>query len=104
MKDNQDFEQAATIYFGQWLPIEDVVLTEHRNPESLLIEKDKIERLPRECEIVKDILLDLPEEVFFLNGKVSRMKFRKAVQAKTGWDKSRIEKVCLRLRSILLSY
>ena len=104
MKEKDSIEHAAAVYFGKWVPVEDAGLIDHTTPETILLEKDKIRSLPRECEILKNILIDLPEEMFLLNGRVKRSLFNKVVKKKTGWDSDRIKKVSDRLKQSLESY
>ena len=104
MKHTGDFVAAGYVYFGQWLNIEDDFLPDPSTPETILLEKDKIQSLPRECEILKNILMDLPEELFMISGKAKKTAFRRIIKAKTGWNDSRINKVEERLKTSPKNY
>jgi hypothetical protein len=104
-KDPDDFVNACSVFFGSWIAIEDIDIITMDTPETILIQKDKLRTLPRECEILKDIIFNLPEEMFSVNkgGRVKRKSFHKVVRNKTGWSEARIQKVELRLQEILQS-
>ena len=99
MKENGDFVAASTIYFGEWLSIEDV--SEEAtpdNPESILLAKEAIEELPKECRTLVAIAMGLPEEMYMLNGRIKKSAFQSLVKAKTGWTHKEIKRTegCLK--------
>ena len=98
MKDVGDFVAGASVYFGEWVPIEDVEIETSSNPESILLEKESIEELPSECRTLVDILMGIPEEMFMLNGRVKKGYLQSFVKAKTGWSHKEIARTkgCLR--------
>jgi hypothetical protein len=104
MKHSGDFVAAGYVYFGQWLNIEDDFLPDPSTPETIFMDKEVIEKLPRECEILKDILLNLPEELFLISGKAKKTAFRRIIKAKTGWNDIRINRVEERLKTSLKNY
>jgi hypothetical protein len=96
-----DFVSAGTIYFGQWLSIDDVNLEAHETPETILLKKDGILSLPKECRLMAEIILSMPEEMFLVNGKIKKEALRRVVRNKTGWSLSRIDGVRKRLGNFL---
>ncbi|MFA5396355.1 MAG: hypothetical protein WC346_10145 [Methanogenium sp.] len=118
-KDKDDFVQACEIYWGEWTEVDvyNVLMEEtpHRNinwdmsrlqaegnPESILMEKDMFNSLPRECRILAEILVNLPEEMFLVNGKVKKTSLRKLVKKQTGWPIEKVDRIQARLGTCLL--
>jgi hypothetical protein len=103
MKSTDDFVDACIVYFGEQIPVEDAVIPDLRTPETILIEKDTILSLSRECEILKEVLLNLPEEMYLSNGRVKRTALKKALKIRTGWTNMRISQVEDKLKTALVN-
>lgn len=101
-RNSGDFVSACEVYWGEWLPYEDCSLLESSTPETILMEKETIDDLPKECRQLANIILNLPEEMYLVNGKLKRTFLRKFVKAKTGWSLCKVEKVQSKLENILL--
>lgn len=64
------------------------------NPEKILIKKDSFQKiLSKECLIMANILANLPENMFLVNGKVKKTKFRKIIKKQTGWSLAKVVQV-----------
>jgi hypothetical protein len=82
-----DIEKACEVYWGEWVPVEDCDLQEKETPETILMAKDAMESMPKECRTLVEILLNLPEEMYLTNGKVKTTQlFRKIAKAQAGWS------------------
>lgn len=110
MKQVDIIERAAEIHWGQYIPINgnesldrEKYLQENDTPESLLIEKDKFWKMPQECKIVAEIILNLPEEMFTANGKVKKGELLKIMKEKLGWDERKTIKVTRKMTTCLTS-
>ncbi len=97
-------ECAAVVLFGVWDPIEnlpDFVLTEKETPESLFIQKEKFKGLSHEAKELANILIELPENFFKLNGKVRKIPLKKACREIKGWSGRETEEIKTELRLFL---
>lgn len=109
MRENGDaFVEACEVYWGQWIPWETAEKTspmlQYPDPESIFIEKETLSPpLPKECRTLIDILLNIPEEMYLVNGKIKKTFLRKFVKEKTGWSIEKTERVQSRLYQILAS-
>jgi hypothetical protein len=102
MKEEDVFVCAGTVYFGQWIPYDEMQFTSEETPETILLAKESFtDGLPKECKILADIVLNLPEELFLVNGKIKKTAFHQVVKAKTGWSVHKIEITKERLRKFL---
>lgn len=101
MAENGDLVKACEIYWGEWVDYEDCNLLERETPETILISKDNLEKLPKECKTLTDIIVNLPEEMYFINGKLKTNLFFKFVELKTGWTKDKIHHVHYKLAQCL---
>jgi hypothetical protein len=101
MAENGDLVKACEIYWGEWTNYEDCVLLERETPETILISKDNLEKLPKECKTLVDIIINLPEEMFCINGKLKTSLFYKFVELKTGWSKDKIHHTHYKLAQCL---
>jgi hypothetical protein len=84
-----DLEHAATIYFGVFSP-EDYLTPEQETPETLLIQKDALQKLSEEAKFLIDILINLPDEMILSTGRVCYKRLSKFLQEK-GWSKKRVQ-------------
>ena len=100
-EEKEDFVDAGFVYFAEWLPIDNIVLEDPLNPETILIEKDTLQKLPKKCRTLVEIVLSLPEAMFMLNGKARKRALRRYVNAKTGWSVERMNRIQNRLRDSL---
>ena len=100
----------AEVFWGEYLDQADVNLQNNEpylqtkdNPESLLIEKDKLWTLPNECKIIAEIILNLPEEMFLTNGRVKKESLFKVVNERLGWNRRKTIAVTSKLSKCLQS-
>jgi hypothetical protein len=98
---NGDFVKACEVFWGEWVPYEDCVLLTTETPETLLMEKESINSLPKECKLLAELIVNLPEEMFLNNGRLKRTFFRKFVKTKTGWSLDKVAQVQTRLTRCL---
>ena len=82
----EDIEAAATVYFGEYLSLSETknqdkagFVTED-TPESILISKTMFQVLSKEAKEVILIILDAPEEMFFVDGRVKHLRFRQVIR------------------------
>ena len=108
MKEVDVIERAAEIHWGQYLDTQDVnlqnkelYLQTSETPESLLIEKDRFWKLPEQCRLVAEIILNLPEEMYMSNGKIKKMEVCKATKEKLGWDYLKTTSIMAKLSKCL---
>lgn len=106
----EDIESASMIYWEKLEDVYSISLQMHEqqlqtsdNPETLLIEKDFVNALSKECQFMAKAIISLPEEIFLLNGKARKTKFREIMKVKTGWPVVKIEKVKLSLAHQLIN-
>jgi hypothetical protein len=102
MRENGDFVRACEIYWGEWVNYEECNLQDEKTPETILIEKDAIRSLPKECRILAEIIINLPEEMFLVNGRLNKTFFRKFVRARTGWTIRKVNKIQNKLEHHLI--
>jgi hypothetical protein len=100
-RENGDFVKACEVFWGEWLSVEDVELVEQETPESILLDKDRIDSLPKECRTLIGIIMNLPEEMYLVNGRLKRTFFRKHVKSVTGWSIEKVDRVQSKLESNL---
>ena len=77
-------------------------LQDENTPETILIEKDNIQGLSKECRLMAKAILNLPEEMFMINGKLKKTALRKIIHKETGWSIAKIERVKISLADCLL--
>jgi hypothetical protein len=100
-EEKEDFVSAGYVYYAEWVPLDNIAVEDPRNPETILLEKDRLQRLPKKCKTLVEILMSLPDEMFMLNGKVKKTALHRIINEKTGWSKERIERIELKLRESL---
>lgn len=103
MRENGDFVKACEVYWGTWLNYEECDLQEEETPETILMEKEAIWNLPKECRTLAEIIINLPEEMFLVNGRLKKTFFRKFVKSKTGWPVDKVVKVQNKLEHLLIT-
>lgn len=91
MRENGDFVKACEVFWGEWVDFETCNIEDPTTPETILIDKDIINKLPNECKLMANMILNLPEEMFLVNGKLKRTFFRKFVKSKTGWSMEKVD-------------
>jgi len=111
LEKRENIEDAAYIY---WSKEENVYLEslqemEHclhtpDNPETILIEKDFTKSLSKECMLMAKTIMNLPEEMFLINGKLKKTQLRKLLKQRTGWSTTKIDKVKASLARQLLDF
>ena len=121
MRESGDFVKACEVYWGEWIPCEEIEETLENpkilftgnyqtferlqttdDPETIFLEKEAIgDNLPTECKTLVGILINIPEEMYLVNGKLKKTFFRKLVRAKTGWSAEKVERVYSKLKTIL---
>jgi hypothetical protein len=104
-----NLEDAAYVWWGRntipylhCLQETEYLLHDKHTPETILIEKDSIQKLSKECLLMAKTIMNLPEEMFHINGKLKKMQLRKVLKQKTGWSTTKIEKVKSNLAQQLL--
>lgn len=108
MRENGDFVKACEVYWGEWIPWDKAEgaspYLEYPDPETLFIDKEAIEGdFPSECKTLMNLILNIPEEMYLVNGKIKKTFFRKFVKSKTGWSAEKVERVQAKLRFLLAS-
>jgi hypothetical protein len=110
MRQQLSIVHGAEVFWGEYLDQSDVNLQNNEpylqtldNPETLLIEKDKLWTLPKECKIIAEIILNLPEEMFLINGRVRKESLIKVVNEKLGWNRRKTIAVTGKLSKCLQS-
>lgn len=71
---------ASNVFFGDFIPLEDITLVENKNPESILIAKSIFQSLSNEAKEVINIILNAPNELFLVNGKFKKMELSKILR------------------------
>lgn len=96
----ENVEDAAYIFWSNTVDIYDVSILQEVseihsiNPETLLIEKDNLKNsLTKECRIVAETILNLPEEMFLVNGKLKKTALKKILKQKLGWSNTKINRI-----------
>lgn len=96
----ENIEDAAYVLWGHNVDIENIDIIseiselEKNDPETLLIAKDNLKNsLSKECRIVAETIMNLPEEMFLVNGKLKKTALRKILKKKMGWSNTKISKV-----------
>jgi hypothetical protein len=102
-EEEDDFVSGCYVYFSEWLPIESISMEDNLTPEVILLEKDRLQRLPKKCKTLLEIIMSLPDEMFMINGKLRKTALRRVINAKTGWSKELIDRIEDKLRTSLLS-
>jgi hypothetical protein len=94
MKEETDaLEAAAIVYFANWSDITEMEIEYPETPESILIKKEVISSMPSECQIMLNIIFNLPEEMFQISGgKVNLYGAMKIVKNITGWPMKKVLK------------
>jgi hypothetical protein len=99
-EDKENIEDAAYIYwskeenvFLESLQEKEYLLQSLDTPETLLISKDSQKTLSSECQIIINIINELPEDGFLLSGKIKKTKLFHCVKTKTGWSMVKIKQV-----------
>lgn len=94
-----DIIAAAYVYWSrETIPFlhileDEIPLQEERTPETILMEKDFQKCLSKECLLMAKTIMNLPEEMFLINGKLKKMELRKLIKEQTGWSVAKIDKV-----------
>ena len=102
MKETGDIVGACEVFWGEWLDFQDCNLKTEVTPETIMMEEDSFRNLPKESRILADIIINLPEEMFLVNGKLKKTFFRKLVKAKTGWNTHKMNMIQSKLESQLI--
>jgi hypothetical protein len=69
-----DIVAAAEVFWGTYVPMEEVDLPNTMTPEQELISKEKFSTLSEEARRAVEIILDMPDDMFHKNGKAAKMK------------------------------
>jgi hypothetical protein len=86
-------DQEIYVRLNDFLKVEHSLRTPG-NPESFLLEKESLSTsLTKECLLMAKTILNMPEEMFLINGKMKKMALRKAIRKETGWSKAKIAQV-----------
>lgn len=96
-KEKRDIISAAEIYWGEFLPIDDMEIVLEKTPETILLEKDPLNFLTEECRLLANILLNLPEEMTRLNGSVKIRPLTQFVNKQLGWGGTKLQTIMRRL-------
>lgn len=87
LREKGDFEKACEVYWGEWVDVADCDLRERETPESILMSKDTMDNMPSECKTLVEVLLNIPEEMYLVNGKVKKTAlFKRIVEAHSKWN------------------
>jgi hypothetical protein len=96
----ENVEDAAYIFWSYEVDIYDPNILQEvsemhsTNPETLLIEKDNLKNsLSKECRIVAEAILNLPEEMFLVNGKLKKTALKKILKQRLGWSNTKIKRI-----------
>lgn len=100
-EEKEDFVSAGYVYYAEWIPLDNLTLEDPSTPETILIEKDKVQKLPKKCRTLLEIIMGLPDEMFMLNGRVRKTALHRVINEKTGWSKERIVRIEGKLRTSL---
>jgi hypothetical protein len=84
-------ESAACVVFGEWVPIDTVEIAEPDTPETLLFEKEKFKELSEEGKALINIILNAPEDLFLVNGRVREQVLRRYCRHKKNWSASKVD-------------
>lgn len=84
-------EHAIEIMFGTWLPIEEVEIAAEDTPESILLSKSMFEGMSQDCKILASLILNAPDDLFFGNGDLKHIEFRRYCRHKKNWSSRKVK-------------
>jgi|GEM_PF-4518073 hypothetical protein len=80
-------ECAAQIYWGEFFSYEDDIENLQINdPESLVIAKETLEKLSSEAKLLLNLIINLPEEMFWKNGALNKTEIKKILREEFKWQ------------------
>ena len=86
-----NIEHAASVAFGEWVPIEKIDIPIKDTPESLLISKEVLKTMSEDCQILASLILNAPAELFFDNGELKVIEFRRYCRHKKNWSAPKVD-------------
>lgn len=96
-----DIVAGAEVYWGTFVPVEELDLLHTNTPEQELLSKEKFSSLSAEAQRAVEIILDMPDEMFHKNGKAAKMKTVREIRKGLRCSKCRAHQLLGEIRSRL---
>lgn len=101
---NSRIECAAAIVFGEWVPIESIEIASDETPESMFLKKEMIAGLSNEGKELIKLILNAPEEMFFLNGNIREQTLQTYCRYKKNWSARTFRRVQKEAKEFINSF
>jgi hypothetical protein len=94
-------ESAAMVYWGEEVDSDECHLGDQKdNPESQYMMKELLENLSSETKLMMKTIMELPDEVFYKNGKIILRELYSYMRRRYQWNVKKVDKSRLELAKV----
>ena len=84
---------AIAVMTSEYIPYQAAHLVDESTPENSIMESEKYKALSDEAKYLANIIINMPDEFFLVNGKVTKKVLRQIAKKERGWSARKVDEV-----------